>query len=84
MKAFANKFVPWLTAALLCAGAILVATDAGLDTRRRYMAGAALLVLLVVCALRLVLKAMAATRSNVIEHAPEMSSLAFPPSSFRK
>jgi hypothetical protein len=86
MKAF-HKFVLWLAAASFCGGAVLLVINFGahFSAQPRHMISAVLLAVLVVGAVRLAAKAMAVRNSNVIEHAPEMSSLAFPPSSsFRK
>ena len=84
MKAFFKRCVLWTGAALLFAGAIFIVNDAGFTAKPRHIASAVLLALLVVGALYLVLRAIAGRQSNVIEHGPEMSTLAFPPSSFRK
>jgi len=75
----------WLAASIL-AGAILTALDFGANVRGQpRQIAAVLLAVLVVGAVRLAAKAMAAKEdSNVLEHAPEMSSLSFPPSSLRK
>ncbi len=86
MQAF-KKYVLWLAAALSCGGAVLLVMNFGtlFDAQPGHMFGAVLLAVLVVGTVRLATKAMAVRNSNVIEHAPEMSSLAFPPSSsFRK
>lgn len=86
MQAF-KKCVLWLAAALFCGGAVLLVMNFGalFDTQPGHMFSAVLLAVLVVGTVRLATKAMAARNSNVIERAPEMSSLAFPPSSsFRK
>lgn len=88
MKALHIKYLRWLAAASLSGGAILVAIYFGgvrFGAQPRYIISAVVLAILIVGAVRLAAKAMAARGSNVIEHAPEMSSLAFPPSSsFRK
>jgi hypothetical protein len=86
MKPF-HKFVHWLAAASFCGGAVLLVINFGarFGAQPRHMVSAVLLAVLIVGAVGLAAKAMAATNSNVIEHAPEMSSLAFPPSSsYRK
>jgi len=86
MKAFHNS-VLWLAAASCCGGAVLLVINFGtrFSAQPRQMIGAVLVAILVVGAVRLAAKAMEARNSNVLEHAPEMSSLAFPPStSFRR
>jgi hypothetical protein len=86
MKPF-QKFVLWLAAASFFGGAVLLVINFGarLSAQPRHMISAVLLAVLVVGAVRLAAKAMAAGNSDVIEHAPEMSSLAFPrSSSYRK
>lgn len=81
-----HKYFLWLAAALFCGGAVLLVMNfARFKAQPGHMFSAVLLAVLVVGAVRLAAKAMAARNSNVIERAPEMSSLAFPPStSFRK
>ena len=76
----------WLAAVSLCAAAILVAIDVGahVGSQPRQIASAVLLAVLIVAVVRLAVKAMPARQSNVLEHAPEMSSLSFPPSSLRR
>jgi len=85
-KTFRNKRVLWLAAASLCAIAILVGIDlsAHVGSQPRQIASALLLAVLIVAVVRLATNAMAARESNVLEHAPEMSSLSFPPSSLRR
>ena len=87
MKAFHIKYLLWLAVASLSGAAILVAIYFGarFSAQPRYIISAVVLAVLIVGAVRLAAKAMAARGSTVIQHAPEMSSLAFPPSSsFRK
>jgi hypothetical protein len=84
MKARYKGYVLWIAAALMCAGAILIITDTGPAAGLGNVASAVLVALLIVGALYLVIRAIAARQSNVIERGPEMSSLAFPPSSFGK
>lgn len=84
MKIFSKGFVLWAVAALFGVGALVAVSDAGLVASPMHVASAVLLAVLIVGALYLVLRAIGARQSNVIEHGPEMSSLAFPPSSFRK
>jgi len=82
-----KKYVLWLAAALFCGGAVMLVMnfDALFNFQPGHLFSAVLLAVLVVGTVRLATKAIAARNSNVIEHAPEMSSLAFPPSSsFRK
>lgn len=85
MQAF-HKYFLWLAAALFCAGAVLLVMNfTRFNTQPGLMFSAVLLAVLVVGTVRLAAKAMAARDSNVVERGPEMSSLAFPPStSFRK
>lgn len=68
MKAFHIKYLLWLAAASLSGGAILVAIyfGAGLSVQPRHIISAVVLAILIVGAVRLAAKAMAARGSNVI------------------
>jgi hypothetical protein len=70
----------------LCVALILLAIDFVIyaSAHTRQIASAVLLALLVMAVVRLATNATAARESNVLEHAPEMSSLSFPPSSLRR
>jgi len=86
MKAFHNRSLRWLAALSLGAGAMLVAVllDVSFSTRPRDIAGAVVIAALAIGAVRLVFRARAPRHANVIQRGPESSTLAFPPSSFRK
>ena len=84
MNVYFRGYVLWVAAALICAVAVLGITHAGATARVRNIVGAVLLGLLIVSALYRVIRAAGGKQSRVVEHGPEMSSLAFPPSSLRK
>jgi hypothetical protein len=88
LKTKAIQYKPALrfAAVSLCVALILLAIDFSVyaSAHARQIAGAVLLALLAMAVVRLATNAMAARESNVLEHAPEMSSLSFPPSSLRR
>jgi len=86
VKSSRNRYALLLVAASLCAGAIWIALEFrfGLNARPRHIVGALVVAVVFVAAVRLARRAVAGKDSNVLGHAPEMSSLSFPPSSLRK
>ena len=85
MRAFWNKYVLWFAAASCSAGAAVLGLGfSTLTAQPVRILGALVLAMLVLGAVRLAINAIGAKHSNVLEHAPEMSSLSFPPSSIRK